>query len=84
MAHAARMRRYRQRRENVTHHPSAEPTADALLIATSTTSAIETTAMMATTPSLGHCRFCLPRVNQDENCASIRMRRLAGRHRERA
>jgi len=58
MAHAARMRRYRQRREKVTHHSSAEPTADALLIATSTTSASETTATMATTPSLAHCRFC--------------------------
>jgi len=58
MAHAARMRRYRQRREKVTHHSSAEPTADALLITTSTTSASQTSATMATTPSLGHCRFC--------------------------
>lgn len=58
MAHAARMRRYRQRREKVTHQSSAEPTADALLIATSTTSASETTATMASTPSPEHCRFC--------------------------
>jgi len=38
-AHAARMRRFRDKRNKVTHHGSTGPAADALLASTSTTSA---------------------------------------------
>ena len=62
-AHAARMRRFRHRRNKVTHHGSAEPAADALLAVTSTTSASEAISMIVDTPpatatSAGHCHFC--------------------------
>jgi hypothetical protein len=57
LAHAERMRRHRTRLNKVTHQGSAAAAADALLQATSTTSA------KATTPGIArrlpaHCHFC--------------------------
>lgn len=58
LKHAERSRRYRARRNNVTHQGSLAAPPDVLLAANSTTCVEAAAKTVATAPATGQCHFC--------------------------